>query len=652
MKHPFPLFGFLLATVSLSSPSAAQELPSEPYFPGLKLAKAARGSAILGALGKSLPEVARQYRMTEQELGKLCLTDRDLAVDTSGKLLYVCEGSVAEAPTAQKAATEALLSYPKEQTFVLHSKPGTSRVLYLDFNGHTTSGTSWKSGATFTSPAYDTDGNPASFSDAELANIQQIWKRVSEDFAPWDVDVATEEPPLESLRKSTTTDTAYGVRMVIGGSSYDWYGAGAGGVAYLNSFSWNSDTPAFVFPAQLGNGFPKYVAEAVSHEAGHTVSLSHDGVSGGSAYYEGHDNWAPIMGVGYYKTVTQFSRGEYTNANNTEDDTTKINGHIPRSADLAGSDILTAVPLSGTVIDVTGIIDSRSDADLYRINAGAGTISLTAGTAAPDANLDISLALYNGAGNLVASANPSTLGATLSAAVTGGTYYIAVDGAGAGTGITGYTDYGSLGQFILTGSVPAPAGLPPVAAISPSGPIRGVGPLTVSFNGSGSSDPEGSTLSFDWDFGDGGSSTEANPTHVYTAVGTYTASLVVTDATGLSASAAVTVTVLAPTSVVYVSGISMTKNVSNRRTSARATVTVRDAAGNLKPGVVVTGVWSGLTTGTSTGTTGSSGTVTLSSANVAASAVGTFTFTITGLSGTGLVYDASRNTVTSGSIVK
>ncbi|MFN5962274.1 MAG: PKD domain-containing protein, partial [Verrucomicrobiota bacterium] len=574
----------------------------------------------------------------------------DLAVDTSGKLLYVCEGSVAEAPTAQKAATEALLCYPKEQTFVLHSKPGTSRVLYLDFNGHTTSGTSWKSGATFTSPAYDTDGNPASFSDAELANIQQIWKRVSEDFAPWDVDVATEEPPLESLRKSTTTDTAYGVRMVIGGSSYDWYGAGAGGVAYLNSFSWNSDTPAFVFPAQLGNGFPKYVAEAVSHEAGHTVSLSHDGVSGGSAYYEGHDNWAPIMGVGYYKTVTQFSRGEYTNANNTEDDTTKINGHIPRSADLAGSDILTAVLLSGTVIDVTGIIDSRSDADLYRINAGAGTISLTAGTAAPDANLDISLALYNGAGNLVASANPSTLGATLSAAVTGGTYYIAVDGTGTGTGITGYTDYGSLGQFILTGSVPAPAGLPPVAAISPSGPIRGVGPLTVSFNGSGSSDPEGSTLSFDWDFGDGGSSTEANPTHVYTAVGTYTASLVVTDATGLSGSASVTITVVPPSSVVYVSGISMTKSVSNRGTSARATVTVRDGTGKLKSGVVVTGAWSGLTTGNSSGTTGSKGTVALNSATTTAN--GTFTFTITGLSGTGLVYDASRNTVTSGSIVK
>ncbi len=186
------------------------------------------------------------------------------------------------------------------------------------------------------------------FSTAEFANIQEIWKRVSEDYAPWDVDVTTEEPPLESLRKTSSSDTAYGIRMVIGGSSYDWYGAGAGGVAYIGSFSWNSDTPAFVFPAQLGNGWPKYVAEAVSHEAGHTVGLNHDGVSGGTAYYEGHNGWAPIMGVGYYASVTQFSKGEYTGANNTEDDTSIINSYIPRSTDLAGNDILTAVPLSGT----------------------------------------------------------------------------------------------------------------------------------------------------------------------------------------------------------------------------------------------------------------------------------------------------------------
>jgi hypothetical protein len=33
--------------------------------------------------------------------------------------------------------------------------------------------------------------------------------------------------------------------------AYDWFGAGAGGVAYVGSFNWNSDTPTFVFDDQL-----------------------------------------------------------------------------------------------------------------------------------------------------------------------------------------------------------------------------------------------------------------------------------------------------------------------------------------------------------------------------------------------------------------
>ncbi len=637
-----------LAAIAILSPAGAQNAP-DPVFPAVSLSKGARGAGIISALGRKLPEVARFYGMTEQGLGALCLRDRDLRVDNRGRLHYVCEGAVAQAPTAQNAGTNALLDYPSTQTFLLHSKPGQSRVIYLDFTGHTTSGTSWKSGATFTSPPYSTDTNTASFSTAELANIQEIWKRVSEDYAPWDVDVTTEEPPLESLRKTTSSDTAYGVRMVIGGSSYDWYGAGAGGVAYLQSFSWNSDTPAFVFPAQLNNGWPKYVAEAVSHEAGHTVGLNHDGVSGGPAYYEGHNGWAPIMGVGYYANVTQFSKGEYTNANNTEDDTAIINTYAPRSADLAGNDILTAVTLSGTSVSATGIIESRTDADLYRVNAGSGTLSFNLTPASPDANLDISLGLYNGSGNLIASNNPSGLSAGLSASVSGGTYYLAVDGTGVGTGSTGYTDYASLGQFSLSGTVPPTTGQPPVAAVSPS-VSTGFAPLAVTFSSAGSSDPDGGSLTYDWDFGDGGSSTVANPTYTYTTAGTYTASLVVFDATGLSGSASTVITVQSLANIVYVSGITMSKATSGRGTRATATVTVKDAAGNVKPTITVTGTWSGLTSGNASAPTGSAGTAALSSAWTKKS--GTFTFTVTGLTLAGTTYDASRNGPTSASIVK
>jgi PKD repeat protein len=643
---PVLLLATMAAAISITS---AQNAP-EPAFPALNLGKGTRGAAIISALGTRLPEVARFYGMAETELGGLCLRDRDLRADRSGRLLYACQGITALAPTAQNAGTNALLTYPAAETFRLHSKPGMNRVIYLDFNGHTTSSTSWNTnftgGAAFTTPVYNTDGNAASFSEGEQANIQEIWTRVSEDYAAWDVDVTTEEPPLESLRKTTSTDPAYGIRVVIGGSSSQWLGAGAGGVAYMNSFGWNTDTPAFVFPDQLGNGFPKYVAEATSHEVGHTVALNHDGKTDGTEYYTGTSAWAPIMGVGYSSTLTQFSRGEYAGANNTENDTADIDGFIPRSADLAGDDILTAVPLSGASVSATGIIQSQADADLYRVDAGAGLLSFNVVPANPDANLDIMLALYNGSGNLIASANPATLEASLSLSVPDGTYYLSVDG----TGAAGYSDYGSLGQFSLTGSVPSPSGSPPVAAASVVGSSSGTAPLPVSFSSSGSFDPEGSALTYDWDFGDGSTSAEPNPSHTYITPGSYRASLVVKDSTGLSRPASLAVAVQSPPLLVYVSNIAMSKTISNRGTQASAVVTIKDAAGNLKSNASVTGTWSGLTTGTSTVKTGSTGTAKFSSAFT--KNAGTFTFKVTRVVLNGSVYSANLNLETTDFIVK
>jgi hypothetical protein len=101
------------------------------------------------------------------------------------------------------------------------------------------------------------------------------------------------------------------------------YGSSAGGVAYVGVFARYSGyySPAFVFARSLSNNV-KYIWEAVSHEVGHTLGLSHDGVSGGSAYYSGTANklWAPIMGASYYCAVTQWSKGEYAGASNGEDD--------------------------------------------------------------------------------------------------------------------------------------------------------------------------------------------------------------------------------------------------------------------------------------------------------------------------------------------
>ncbi|MFG1640885.1 carbohydrate-binding protein [Amycolatopsis sp. NPDC049252] len=71
----------------------------------------------------------------------------------------------------------------------------------------------------------------------------------------------------------------------------------------------------------------------------------------------------------------------------------------------------------------------------------------------------------------------------------------------------------------------------------------GANPLTVTFSSAGSSDPEGGALTYRWTFGDGQTSTAANPAHTYTTNGTYSPSLTVTDPAGLTGTASLVVTV-------------------------------------------------------------------------------------------------------------
>ncbi|MGH3462651.1 MAG: ThuA domain-containing protein [Kribbellaceae bacterium] len=74
-------------------------------------------------------------------------------------------------------------------------------------------------------------------------------------------------------------------------------------------------------------------------------------------------------------------------------------------------------------------------------------------------------------------------------------------------------------------------------------PSSGISPLAVEFSSEGSADPEGTPLTYSWTFGDGGTSTEANPSHTYDANGQYNVQLTVTDETGKTGVANVTVTV-------------------------------------------------------------------------------------------------------------
>ena len=71
---------------------------------------------------------------------------------------------------------------------------------------------------------------------------------------------------------------------------------------------------------------------------------------------------------------------------------------------------------------------------------------------------------------------------------------------------------------------------PPVAEAN--GPYSGMVGSRIVFSSAGSTDPDGKIVSYSWNFGDGSTSSQPNPRHIYTAPGTYTATLTVIDNQG------------------------------------------------------------------------------------------------------------------------
>ena len=128
-------------------------------------------------------------------------------------------------------------------------------------------------------------------------------------------------------------------------------------------------------------------------------------------------------------------------------------------------------------------------------------------------------------------------GASVSRAYTAGTYTVTLtvmDNAGATNSAT---------QTITV----SPVGIPQPPVANPGGPYNGTVGTAVQFNGSGSSDPDGSITAYLWNFGDGATASTVSPARAYAAAGTYTVQLTVTDNSGLTGSAQTTVTVGAVT---------------------------------------------------------------------------------------------------------
>jgi PKD repeat protein len=110
------------------------------------------------------------------------------------------------------------------------------------------------------------------------------------------------------------------------------------------------------------------------------------------------------------------------------------------------------------------------------------------------------------------------------------------------------TYYDKVGVVVNTYQIEAvPSGnLPPVAGASAT-PTTGNFPLAVDFSSASSTDSDGTIVSRAWTFGDGGTSTATNPSHTYTAAGSFPVALTVTDDDGASAVDTLTITVTDPT---------------------------------------------------------------------------------------------------------
>jgi hypothetical protein len=437
------------------------------------LTRAGHGQAVVEALGDRLPEAAATNQMSATKLRKILQRDPTAWVGADGQMFYV---ERADAASQDVVAAESVptASYPASQTFVLHSLPTSTHKIFLDFDGASVSGTWWNSNKGMPSRFYTgftLDGDPSTFTSAEKAYIQQVWRIVSEKYAPFDVDVTTADPGADGYNRAGSSDQTYGDHVLItddAGAVSAACGGSCSGIALLGTFEDTSRTdsyyePAWVFSSKTSDS-AVLTAHTVAHEVGHTFGLNHDGDSA-HAYFSGHGNWFPLMGSGV-KGVGQFSKGEYADANNHEDDLAIIaaNG-APLRADDHGNDTGTAEPLGAApTYSVDGVIGTRSDRDVVAIDHPCtGNISASATGIGAGASLDIRLDVLGPAGNVLGVSDPASgqntsvwpavptgMDASLTVSASAGTYYVRVDGTAKGDPVTnGYSDYASIGEYHL-----------------------------------------------------------------------------------------------------------------------------------------------------------------------------------------------------------
>ncbi|NBR43415.1 MAG: hypothetical protein EBU04_11360, partial [Verrucomicrobia bacterium] len=376
----------------------------------------------------------------------IATNDHDLKIDGVDRPFYACSGLIPAdlaIPTGPASSTFTNPPFAVDSTtaFQLHSRPGAPFVIYLDFNGHTTTMAGWNGGVSFTTPAFQLSDTAIWNDKRNLDAILNLWSHVSEDYAAWDVDVTTEQPAT----------TARGQRAVIGGSVSQWLMVSAAGVAHLRTFGNvldGTDDPCFIFSADgYSSTSYAYLNQCISHELGHTLSLNHWGevaytvgtkTTPAQAYSKGHavtghtgiSTTGPIMGGGAICSLMQWSKGDYpysTCTVPTQNDIAFISTYLSHLTRIDSLSTATSLG-NANVITFDGAIADSTDVNLIKIRAAPGTLTVGGKVAYYRPDLKLGLSLLDSTGAVVAkNYTTSTLANSLIYVVpTAGYYYIKV----------------------------------------------------------------------------------------------------------------------------------------------------------------------------------------------------------------------------------
>jgi hypothetical protein len=348
---------------------------------------------------------------------------------------------------------------------LLDSKPDAPATLYLDFTGnfesdwwHYDDNGNQVHHLNITTPVFDTDGNPASFSADEKALIKEIWARVAEDYAPFNINVSTDY--------YGSFNNGQALKVAIGGDNTDWLHLDASGISAIGSFTSNDPNVVFVFDlvawAKAGvtdsEGRPldgaAAMATTISHEAGHAFGLRHHSlynVNGDmiAEYDPGTLGWTPIMGNNKAGDRTTWDAGP-TDIRTYQDDLAIIGGPANGfgfRADDHGNTMATATPLTPSIFvwgPLTGkgiINDWRSDVDFFKFTTQGGAVKVDADAARFGPNLIPVAELWSDHGFVARADAGGFTQSIIHANVPAGTYYVLVKGFG---------DYGDEGQYTVS----------------------------------------------------------------------------------------------------------------------------------------------------------------------------------------------------------